>query len=219
MWAEIITHLPEYPSAVVSARDDDGYPLSFRCQPNPDVAALALRVRVPPSVPVRPGPASLLCHKHDEQLWHQRSFLVRGALERDADGWLLRPDQYIPGLGYGGVLGQVRFLLGARRAARRYLAACHLPRPTVPWEQLEELRRQAFVNLAAERALRAPVREAPPPRRIDPPAGVTTPALAGGRLVAPLPRARLLPALALAALALVGVALGGVALWRRRHRE
>jgi hypothetical protein len=213
VWDEIIAQVPEYPSAVATARDEEGYPFSFRCHPSPDASSQVLRLRVPPGAPVRPGPANLLCHKHDEWLWHQRSFLVRGTLERDSEEWLLRPISYLPGVGYGGVRGQMRFVLGARRAAHRYLRSRGLPRPKVPWDLLAKVKRQAFVNLAATRSLRAPVVDAPPPRRVDVPVAV----LSAGRPVTPLvtrQRARvLLPAVAVVILALVIVALW----WRGRR--
>jgi hypothetical protein len=212
MWDEITRCLPEYPSAVLTAPDEDGYPFSLRCHPVPDAASHALRVRVPPQVPVQPGPANLLCHKHDEWLWHQRSFLVRGTLERNGGDWLLHPRGYLPGVGYGGPLGVVRFVLSARGAARRYLAARHLPRPPVPWNELAELKHQAFANLAAARAMKAPVVDARPPRHVDPPVNATASTPAGTRSpAAPLaarPRVRSLALLAIAtALVLVVAAL------------
>ncbi len=218
MWDEVVAHLPEYASAVVTARDEAGHPFSFRCRPTADAAAQVLRVYVPPQAPVCAGPANLLCHKHDDWLWHQRSFLVRGTLERDADGWLLRPREYVPGVGYGGVRGQVRFVLAARTAARRYLAARGLPRPAVPWDTLAELKRQAFANLAAGRAMRAPVVDAPPPARTDPPTSAEGLANARARTpAAPLSARDRLRSLAL--LAMVSALILLVAALRRRGRR
>ena len=84
MWAEIIRHLYEFESAVLSGLDEEGYPFSGRCRPYPDTSgAEVLKIWLPPGTPVRPGPSSLLCHSHDENLWNLKSFLVRGTLARE----------------------------------------------------------------------------------------------------------------------------------------
>jgi len=81
MWDEILRHLPDLESAVLTGIDAEGYPYSVRCRPQPD--ARAPRVQLPPYGPVRPGFASLLCRSHDENLWNLKSFLVRGILARE----------------------------------------------------------------------------------------------------------------------------------------
>ena len=83
MWAEITKHLYQFESAVLSGLDEEGYPFSVRCRPYPDTSGPeVLTVWLPPGTPIRPGPASLLCHSHDENLWNLKSFLVRGVLEK-----------------------------------------------------------------------------------------------------------------------------------------
>jgi hypothetical protein len=143
VWAEVVQRLAEYRNAVLTGRDADGYPLSVRCQPVPDHAAQVLRLPTAPHLSIQPGPASLLCYWHDEQLWNQRSFLVRGRLERQGEDWIFRPIQAVPGVGYGGLLGLMRFALGARRQAGRYLAVRHLPRPTLPWSEIIAVKKRA----------------------------------------------------------------------------
>jgi hypothetical protein len=143
MWAEITRQLAAFESAVLTGRDPDGYPVSVRCRPQPDEHARVLRVRLPSGVPLQPGPAGLLCHRHDEQLWSQRSFLVRGALETDAQGRLFRPRQLVPGLGAGGLPAFVRFVIDARRRTNDYLARRGLARPPIPWSQLNAVKAQA----------------------------------------------------------------------------
>ena len=86
MWAEIVKYLPTFETAVLSGTDATGYPFSVRCAPRPDHAAQVLHVAVPPGADLRPGPAGLLCHSHDERYWNLRSFNVRGTLEHDAGG-------------------------------------------------------------------------------------------------------------------------------------
>ena len=133
MWSDITKHLPAFESAVLTGVDAEGYPFSVRCWPYPDGAlARMLRVQLPAGTLIQPGPASLLCHKHDENLWNLRSFLVRGALSRDERGWSFEPLRFIPGAGIGGLPAMARFFIGSRRNARGYLKKRGLARPTSP---------------------------------------------------------------------------------------
>jgi hypothetical protein len=95
-----------------------------------------LRVRLFEGIPLRPGPGSLLCHSHDENLWNLKSFLVRGVLFRYAGGWTFEPVQFIPGAGIGGLPTMIRFLAGSRRNAGRYLKKRGLERPRIPWDEI-----------------------------------------------------------------------------------
>ena len=142
MWAEITRHLYRFESAVLSGLDEEGYPFSVRCRPYADLSgAGVLTVWLPPGTPLRPGPASLLCHTHDENLWNLESFLLRGYLVKDAGGWSFEPGQFIPGAGIGGLLGKIRFLAGSRRRARRYLKQRGLARPRIPWDEIKAARK------------------------------------------------------------------------------
>lgn len=139
MWDDIVKHLPDFPSAVLSGVDAAGYPFSLRCNPEPDAAGQVLHVQVPEYVDVQPGPASLLCHKHDEQLWNLKSFVVRGSLEQDTQGWILRPRQFIPGAAIGGLWGFVQFVRAGRRTAGRYLDKRGLAWPSIAWDEVHAL--------------------------------------------------------------------------------
>ncbi len=139
MWREMEKHLGDFSSAVLTGVDGAGYPLSVRCQPEADRDLGVLRVTVSPGVDLRPGPAGLLCHRHDELLSGLKCFLVRGRLERDDRGWLLHPEKFVPGAGVGGLRGFVRFIRDGRRGAARYLAKRGLKRPTVPWDDVTAL--------------------------------------------------------------------------------
>src|SRR5579884_482113 len=138
-WPQVSAHLGEFRSAVLTGLDAHGFSFSLRCHPQPDEAARTLRIAPAPGIPLQSGSASLLCHSHDEHLWNQKSFLVRGRIQRDVSdesskaGWVFEPVQYIEGVGYGGLLGLVRFVVASRRAARAYLAKRGLPRPSIPW--------------------------------------------------------------------------------------
>jgi hypothetical protein len=142
-WDEMIRLMAGFQSAVLTASETDGFPCSVRCQPEPDAAAQRVRVRIPPDATLQPGPASLLWHSHSELLWHQKSFLVRGTLAQDAQGWHLQPARLIPGVGFGGARGMVRFAREARHTADRYLAARHLARPPVPWDEIIAVKKAA----------------------------------------------------------------------------
>jgi hypothetical protein len=142
MWAEITRHLYEFESAVLAGLDEEGYPFSVRFRPYPDASgAEVLKVWLPPGTPVRPGPASLLCHSHDENLWNLKSFLVRGVLVKDAGGWSFEPGQFIPGIGVGGLPAMIRFFFSSRRKTSRYLQKRNLARPSIPWDEINAAKR------------------------------------------------------------------------------
>lgn len=142
MWDEINKHLPSFESAVLTGLDGEGYPYSARCLPRPDPEARVLKTRLPAGIPVQPGPASLLCHRHDEDLWNLKSFLLRGVLARDDEDWVFRPERLVPGAGIGGPTSMVRFVLASRRSAKRYLEKRGLPRPRIPWAEVQEIKAQ-----------------------------------------------------------------------------
>jgi len=144
MWAEVRRHLRAFSSTVLTAVDRDGYPLSIRCAPEIDDAQQGLRVSLPAWTGIRPGPASVLCHGHNQLLWNLRSFMVRGIIEpAGGDAWLFRPTRFVPGIGSGGLAGMVRFAFAKRRAASRYLRHRGLARPTIDWAQLKALQASA----------------------------------------------------------------------------
>jgi hypothetical protein len=139
MWNEIVRHLGDFPTAVLTAVDDTGYPFSLRCRPEPEDATQTLRFQLPEGAKIRVGPAGLLCHRHDEQLWNLKSFFLRGELERDEQSWILHPRGFVPGAGIDGLIGLWRFVRAGRRRTRRYLEKRSLARPEVPWEQIQAM--------------------------------------------------------------------------------
>ena len=143
MWANISRYLPKFDSAVLSGLDAAGRPFSVRCRPQADSANQVLRLPLPEAAPLMPGPACLLFHKHDDRLWNLLSFVVRGRLERDEQGWVLRPSQFIPGVGIGGLMSYIRFLVDGRRTTNRYLRKRGLPRPRIPWHEWQAVFDQA----------------------------------------------------------------------------
>jgi hypothetical protein len=156
MWGETLRQVTQYPSAVLTGRDADGYPYSLRCRPRPDLAARALRVELPAGTPLRPGPAGLLCHRHDETLWRLQSVVIRGALVQDEQGWRFEPRAVIPGMDQQSPKAMLRFLLDSRRKAAAYLAKRGLPRPPIPWADINRVKAEAQREGAGRRATPSP---------------------------------------------------------------
>jgi len=143
VWDEIVRLLPDFENAVLTGLDAEGYPYGVRVRPRADSARQVFGVPIPVHAPVQVGPASLLCHAHDEELWNLRSFLVRGVLRREGEGWVFEPRAFVPGAGVGGPMGMVRFVRGSRQNAERYLEKRGLTRPSIPWNRINEIKAQA----------------------------------------------------------------------------
>ena len=135
MWAQIQRYLPEFDSAVLTGLDETRRPYSLRCSVR--LADRALALTLSPHMPLQAGPASLLFHKHDERLWNLKSFLLRGPLVERKDDWRFRPETFVPGVGIGGLLSYVRFLVSGRRTTTRYLRQRGLARPQVAWDEFQ----------------------------------------------------------------------------------
>ncbi|MFN8513212.1 MAG: hypothetical protein U0841_11605 [Chloroflexia bacterium] len=146
MWAEIVKKAATFESGVLSGIDAEGYPCSVRCAPVPDDGAQILRCEVSVGIELRPGPASLLCHSHNEQLWDLRSLNVRGTLERDAQGWFLRPTAIIPEMAATNPIGMIRAVVQLRRTAANYLKKRNLPAPAIPWKELVAAKEEAIAR-------------------------------------------------------------------------
>ena len=139
MWADLVKRLKSFPSAVLTGLDAEGYPFSFRCIPQPDPSKEVLLVQIPPQAAIQPGPAGLLCHSHDEQLWNLKGFGVHGTLAQRDDKWVFTPRRLMVGTGGGGLLGYMRQIRNARRTAQQYLERRGLPRPKVDWDGMKAL--------------------------------------------------------------------------------
>ncbi|MBK9053611.1 MAG: hypothetical protein IPL78_22730 [Chloroflexi bacterium] len=143
MWNEIVRIIAQYDSAVLTVVDAGGFPFSGRCVPQPDEARQVIRVTLPPDAFVQPGPASLMSHAHDDQMWNLRGYNVVGELEREGEGWVLRPRRLLPGLDTGNMLAQIKMLFKSRRAAQQYLDKRNLPRPKIDWAGIKRLHVEA----------------------------------------------------------------------------
>ena len=131
--------LSGYDSAVLVARDAGGYPWLLRVRPELDPATGVLAVDVPDDEPVRPGPASLLAHRHDEHLWSMSSGVVVGDLVRLDAGWGFVATRIVPGAATDPVR-MVQGVRSCRRSARQYLARRHLTPPPVDWAAFDALK-------------------------------------------------------------------------------
>ena len=139
MWQEIVKHQPKFSSAVLTVVDAAGYPLSIRCKPELDSGRRVIQLAFADGMGVEPGSAGLLFHQHDDQMWNIRSFLLRGKLEREARGWVFRPQRYTPGLGIGGPLSMIRLVRAGRRTAQTCLRDRGLARPDIEWDEIRAL--------------------------------------------------------------------------------
>jgi hypothetical protein len=139
MWNKILKYLPLFSSAVLTGFDSQGNPFSVRCHPLPDEMRKIIRVQIPPGVGVRPGPACLLFHQHDQRLWNLKSFVVRGRLQNDDAEWYFTPLLFIPGMGIEGIRSYIGFILNGRKKTREFLERRNLERPKIPWDELESL--------------------------------------------------------------------------------
>jgi hypothetical protein len=133
MWPELVRELQRFPDAVLTGLDGTGSPVSVRRRLRPEPARRQLHCPRAAGVELVEGPASLLCHRHDERLWRLRSFAVHGSLTRVDDEWVFTPSRLVAGLGMAGPLGDLRGFVAARRRAGRYLRRHGLDRPRVPW--------------------------------------------------------------------------------------
>ena len=141
MTADLSRRLEAYSSSVVTFIDDDGYPSSFRCVPVIGVEG-KLSLAKPRMLRVKPGPAGLLCHFHDEGLWNQRSFVAKGELRVSDEEIIFTPTSLVEGLAKGRRM--IALLSTGRRRARQYLQRRGLPRPEIPWGELRAIKTTVF---------------------------------------------------------------------------
>jgi hypothetical protein len=143
MWADAAKWLAEFPEAVVTAVDADGYPVSVRqSAPRYDPATGRLPVVWPPDLAVAEGPAVVLCHYHDENLWNIKAIQIKGRLEGRADQCVFTTTAFRPPP-RSQIAAFWRLAKDMRAAGKRYLAKRGLQRPAVNWDSIRELNRRA----------------------------------------------------------------------------
>ena len=137
-YAETVRRLPTYRSAVLCSLDEEGTPSLRRVRPTADAVQRVFLLDGDVE-PLRAGPASLLCHSHDERLWKLRSMVCLGRLEPRDGGWVFTPTRFVPGAGTD-PLTLLRMIRQNRRNAREYLERRQQPRPKIPWHQYAAVR-------------------------------------------------------------------------------
>jgi hypothetical protein len=142
MQADAARITKRFDSAVLTWVGDDGYPFSIRCHPSWESRNEA-RLELPLGFDRAEGRASLLYHSHDHQLWKLRMLLAIGE-RRKANGIhrfkLIRIRT--------GVAGVTKFhwlqaLIKSRRRTSRYLQDRAMSRPSIDWERIKQLKREA----------------------------------------------------------------------------
>jgi hypothetical protein len=127
----IAAELNPFPTAVLGVRDEDGTPRLLRVNFRPGDGTSVV-VDVPKDAGVRPGPASLLAHAHDEKLWNMRFAVLLGELSSAGDTWTFNPSRTARGITQSSA-DQFRWIMGARKTAKRYLGRRGLARPRIDW--------------------------------------------------------------------------------------
>jgi hypothetical protein len=143
-YAETARRLPTSRSAVLCSLDHDGTPSLRRVRPTADPAQRAFHL-TDAAEPLSAGPASLLCHGHDDKLWNLRSMVTVGRLEPQDGGWSFLPWRFVPGAGTE-PLTLLRMIRQNRRTARAHLERRPQSRPRIPWHEYAAVKRAAAAD-------------------------------------------------------------------------
>jgi hypothetical protein len=144
MWTDPAGALAAFSESggVVTATDPYGYPVSVRQTSLPfDATTGEMVVAWPKDLDVVEGPANLLCHSHDEKLWHLKALHIQGRLERRGGDWIFVGSAFTPPSRMAVVLW--RAARSNRAAGNRYLEKRGLRRPPVNWHAIKEMHRRA----------------------------------------------------------------------------
>lgn len=136
-WRKAASDLSRYREAVVNAMDSDGYPVSVRqLSPRYDGETGTLPLVVPSTIRIAAGPASLLAHVHNEQLWALKAMLIKGRIERHGEGWRFVSTEYKTRPPW-------HMLKDVKRAVEQYLTKRGLARPKIAYDVIHRLQREA----------------------------------------------------------------------------
>jgi hypothetical protein len=146
MWNELLVKAAlTYPTAILTAIEPAGYPVSVRCKPVFDEANQQVRIPRSAFIPEPSTKASLLFHRHREGLLDQCQLMIKGKLI-DGDGELLLQNlEFITGTGsqttdkipYANApIELFRFWRLGRRSANAYLAKRKEPWPPIPFDEM-----------------------------------------------------------------------------------
>lgn len=122
------------PTAVLAVEGPDGFPFAVRVPVAADAGDRLIRLEADPvGVPLDPGRACLVAHRHAPDFTWQTNFQVRGELVVRDGSWALVPDRFVGGfeLPPGSMLS--RYRLNARKMLRfRKVAKAELARRGSP---------------------------------------------------------------------------------------
>ena len=128
----------QFDSAVLATNSSTGYATLQRVRLVPHGDEASFEVAPAPGTDVVAGRASILCHRHDERLGSQSSFVATGELREAGGGWVFVPERFVAGISPG-VISQIGFLRTLRRRARTYLQTRRLDRPVIAWDELADI--------------------------------------------------------------------------------
>jgi hypothetical protein len=146
MWQLASESLSRFPELVVTALSSEGYPVSVRQRsPRYDAETGEMPVLMPASVAPVAGPANVLAHYHDEDLWNLRIVRIKGLLERREGAWIFISTAFTPPSPEG-FSSRWQMAKAMRRSSRRYLAARGMSRPKVNWTVIKSMQRRAQLD-------------------------------------------------------------------------
>jgi hypothetical protein len=146
MWQLASESLSRFPDVVVTVAGIEGHPVSVR-QPSRryDAKTGEMPILIPASVAPAAGPANVLAHSHDENLWNLRMVRIKGRLEKRSEGWTFVSTAFTPPAP-GGFKSRWQMAKAMRRSSCRYLAVRGIAHPKVNWMALKRMQRQAQRN-------------------------------------------------------------------------
>jgi len=121
--------------------DADGYPASGRVDLGADGDG-GLVITAAAGLDLKEGPASLMAHYHNERMWKMKSVGFRGTLRQAGEGWVFEASKQF-GKADLSFMGQMRLMGGAKKTAARYLAKRNMERPSIPWSDIQALKKDA----------------------------------------------------------------------------
>ena len=147
MWNERFAALArEYPTAVLSIVDPDGYPLSVRCTVRLDAARQVAIIADPPVQAIAwSGKACSLFHQFNERLEGLRQFVILGELVCEEGLLTLRVNKFVTStrrqdtdkIPHASTPWQMaQFLWLGWRNARAYIAKRGAPWPPIPFDTI-----------------------------------------------------------------------------------
>ena len=137
--SELEQYMRLFTDAVLTGVDADGYPVSIRCQPRIDETASTLRIQLPAEIQIMPGPAGLLWHSHDKNLWKLKNFALQGKLEHQAEFSVFFVQRLLPGMNMAGAPGPISTIVCGKRTMKKILRKRGLAQPAIPWDRMKQL--------------------------------------------------------------------------------